>query len=184
MNKGLKIATGDIIGILNADDFYTSNDVISKVMHNLSGLDNDGVYSDLVYVDKNEPSKIIRYWKAGVYAREKFKWGWMPPHPTVFLRRNIYEKFGLFNTSLASAADYELLLRLMYRYKVKLKYIPEVLIKMRMGGKSNLSLGNRLRANIEDLQAWKINGLNPYIFTTILKPIIKLKQYWQRPVRG
>jgi glycosyltransferase involved in cell wall biosynthesis len=184
MNKGIKQARGEIIGILNSDDFYINDEVISDVAEVLQSATTQGVYGDLLYVDRKNLLKTIRYWKAGTYTRSSFRWGWMPPHPTVFLRKEVYEKFGLFNTAFQSAADYEFLLRIMYRYNISLHYLPKVLVKMRVGGKSNLSMGNRLKANIEDLKAWEINGLNPYMFTTILKPLIKLKQYWQRPVNS
>ena len=181
MNKGIKLSTGDIIGILNSDDFYMNEEVISTVVHSLKASSLSGIYSDLLYVDRYEGTKIIRYWKAGYYSREKFYWGWMPPHPTVFLKKEVYEKYGGFNIKLKSAADYEFLLRIMLKNNVRLKYINKVLIKMRVGGKSNISLYNRLRANMEDLKAWRINGLSPYPFTTLVKPLTKLKQYWSRP---
>lgn len=181
MNKGVKLAKGDVIGILNADDFYQDESVVSDVVKQMKISNSEGVYGDLIYIDKEDISKVVRYWKAGKYTRENFLWGWMPPHPTVFLKKSIYEKFGLFNTDFVSAADYEFLLRIMYKHKIHLEYIPRVITRMRVGGKSNVNLENRLRANKEDLIAWKVNGLDPYFFTTFLKPITKLKQFWQRP---
>jgi glycosyltransferase len=107
-----------------------------------------------------------------------FKKGWMPPHPTFFVKRELYEKYGGFNLSLKSAAYYELMLRFIHKHKAKLAYLPEVSVKMRVGGRSNASLKNRLRANREDRMAWKINGLSPGLFTLIRKPLSKLKQYF------
>lgn len=182
MNKGIQLAKGELIGILNADDFYQDRNVVSDVVEQIKSTFSEGVYGDLVYVDKNDTSKVIRYWKAGKYFRNDFLWGWMPPHPTVFLKKTVYEKFGLFNTKFISAADYEFLLRIMFKYHVHLDYLPRIITRMREGGKSNISFQNRIKANNEDLLAWKINGLNPYFFTTYLKPIKKIKQFWQRPV--
>ena len=181
MNKGVKLATGDIIGILNADDFYQDGTVVSEVVKQIEISNSEGVYGDLIYIDKKDMSKVVRYWRAGKYTHEDFLWGWMPPHPTVFLKKSIYERFGLFNTDFISAADYEFLLRIMYKHKIHLEYIPRVITRMRLGGKSNVTLENRLRANKEDFKAWKVNDLNPYFFTTFLKPIKKLKQFWERP---
>ncbi|MCO4293126.1 glycosyltransferase [Solitalea sp. MAHUQ-68] len=177
MNKGLSLAIGDVIGILNADDFYVNNNVISKIVAAFDQTHCDAVYSDLIYVDQFNISKQIRKWKTGKYKPGSFLNGWMPPHPTFFVRREVYEEHGLFNTLLRSAADYEIMLRFIHKHKIKLGYIPEVLVKMRAGGVSNVSLKNRLRANKEDRMAWQINGLKPYFFTTWLKPLRKISQF-------
>jgi glycosyltransferase len=137
----------------------------------------DVVYGDLQYVDKDDTSRIVRNWRSGVYSPEAFKWGWMPPHPTVFVKRSVYEKYGTFNLDMKTAADYELMLRFIHKHSVKLAYIPSVLVKMRTGGASNASISNRLIANIADRQAWVVNGLKPYWFTLYLKPLRKLSQY-------
>lgn len=185
MNKGLRLATGDIIGILNADDFYASPIVLSKVAAAIKGGDVEAVYGNLQYVKPDNVNVITRTWKAGNFKRRSFYYGWMPPHPTFFVRRHIYEQAGLFNTVLRSAADYELMLRFLLKYNISIEYLPEVLVKMRAGGVSNASLKNRLRANREDAMAWKLNGLRPYFFTTWLKPIRKILQFnpiniWQK----
>jgi glycosyltransferase len=121
--------------------------------------------------------KTHRYWKSGLFSPEKFKWGWMPPHPTFFVRRRVYEEYGLFNLDLGSAADYELMLRFLYKHRIKVAYIPEVLVCMRAGGVSNVSIKNRLKANRMDRKAWEINGLVPYPWTFAMKPIRKIPQY-------
>ena len=177
MNKGIKMASGDIIGILNSDDFYTSNTILSKVLSIFEDPTIDACYGDLVYVDNQNTNLVIRYWKAGIYTSSRFYHGWMPPHPTFFVRRSIYEKYGLFNLSLGSAADYELMLRFLYKNKIKVSYIPETLVKMRVGGISNASLSNRIKANIMDRKAWKINNLKPYPWTLLAKPLRKIKQW-------
>ena len=137
----------------------------------------DAVYANLVFVDQFDTTQIKRYWKSGLFNKRNFYYGWMPPHPTFFVRREIYEKFGFFNTFLTSAADYELMLRFLLKNNITPRYLPEVIVRMRTGGKSTASLKNRLTANEEDRLAWKINGLKPQFFTLILKPLRKIKQF-------
>jgi len=180
MNKGVKAATGEVIGILNSDDFYTSNVVLEKVAAAFEDPNVDAVYGDLQYVKHDDVTRVIRTWRAGKYKKKYFHYGWMPPHPTFFVRSNLYRKAGLFNTSLRSAADYELMLRMLVKYDARAHYIPEVLVKMRVGGVSNASLKNRLRANREDREAWRLNGLKPYFFTRWLKPLRKVFQFINR----
>jgi glycosyltransferase involved in cell wall biosynthesis len=177
MNKGIAKATGEVIGILNADDFYCDSLVIEKIVSKLNQTKADGIYGDLVYVDTEETKHIKRYWKSGEFRRNKFLYGWMPPHPTFFLRRASYEQFGHYRTDLGSAADYELMLRLMYKYSIKMAYLPEIVTVMRAGGVSNKTVENRLKANKSDRAAWQLNGLKPYWFTLWLKPIRKVLQF-------
>ncbi|HET6243370.1 MAG: glycosyltransferase [Bacteroidetes bacterium] len=180
MNKGVKLATGHIVGILNSDDLYSDPNVITNVVNKFLNPSVEGIYGDLVYVSRTNTDKVSRVWKAGEYKEGMFLKGWMPPHPSFFVKRNIYEKFGMFNTQLTSAADYELMLRFIHKEKTKIAYLPEVLVKMRDGGKSNISIFNRIKANREDLLAWKINGLKPGPFTLILKPFSKIGQFLKR----
>lgn len=177
MNKGIAMASGDVIGILNADDLYADNEVIAKVAAVFADPVVDATYADLVFVDREAVSKIVRTWKSGPFKRSSMYNGWMPPHPTFFVRRSLYEKYGHFNTVLRSAADYELMLRFLLKHKINLSYIPETIIKMRQGGKSTASISNRIKANWEDRKAWKMNGLKPHFFTLILKPLRKIKQF-------
>lgn len=177
MNKGIKLATGDVIGILNSDDFYANENIISKVVQYFDNFKTDALYGDLQYVDGIDTQKVVRYWKSGQYDKDNFYNGWMPPHPTFFVRKNVYEKYGLFNISLKSAADYELMLRLLLRYEISSCYLPEVLVKMRTGGQSNMSLKNRLKAHEEDKIAWKQNNLKPKFYTFAFKPLSKLVQF-------
>jgi len=207
MNKGIALASGEVIGILNADDFYASRDVLAKVAAVFADPSVDACYGDLLYVRDGEKIKVksewrteiqavdptapftfhpssftvIRYWKSGPFNPNKFYRGWMPPHPTFFVRKSVYEKYGTFNLKLGSAADYELMLRLLLKHRIKVVYIPEVLVKMRVGGISNASLTNRLLANRMDRKAWEINGLKPYPWTLWMKPLRKIPQWWQRP---
>jgi glycosyltransferase involved in cell wall biosynthesis len=177
LNKGLKLCTGEIIGLLHSDDFYIDQHVIQKYVSVFKETGCDAVYSDLYYVDRLKSDKIFRKWKSGQYKSGSFINGWMPPHPTFFVRKKIYDKFGSFNTSLKSAADYELMLRFIHKHRIALRYLPEFTVKMRVGGASNLSLRKRFMANREDKKAWAMNGLKPRFYTFFLKPLRKVFQF-------
>ncbi|MDI1356341.1 MAG: glycosyltransferase family 2 protein [bacterium] len=178
LNKGIDLASGDVIGILHSDDFYIDKDVLRKYAELFTEKKVDAVYSDLYYVDKNNPDKIIRKWKSGNYKPNAFVNGWMPPHPTFFVKKDIYRKFGKFNLDFKTAADYELMLRFIQGHNISIAYLPEYTVKMRVGGKSNLSLTNRFKANMEDRKAWEVNGLKPRFYTLYLKPFLKLFQFF------
>lgn len=177
MNKGIQMASGEIIGILNSDDVYANPTIIEKVVQLFEQTGADAVYGDLWYVDAADMQRVKRKWVAGNYRREAFLYGWMPPHPTFFVRKSVYAQYGLFNLDMYTAADYELMLRFLYKYQIPAAYLPEVMVKMRVGGASNQSLKNRLLANKGDRLAWKVNGLKPYWFTVTLKPIRKITQF-------
>jgi glycosyltransferase len=181
MNKGIKASSGDIIGILNSDDFYSNNEVLSKVANIFEETDCDCLYGDLVYVDKGDARKIVRYWKSGEFSKRKLRMGWMLPHPTFFVKKEIYEKYGLYNLKLKTAADYEMILRLLHNDSIKVEYLPEILIKMRIGGESNSSFLNRLKGNYEDNLAWDMNNLRKPPFIRFLKPLRKIKQFFKKP---
>jgi len=180
INKGIALATGDIVAIIHADDFYTNNQIVSTVVKTFEENQTDTVYGDLQYVDRMDTSKVTRNWKSGEYRQGLFKKGWMPPHPTFFVKKYCYDKFGTFNTTLKSAADYEMMLRLLEKNKCTTVYIPQVLVKMRVGGKSNVTIMNRIKANREDKKAWLLNDLKPGMFTFILKPISKAGQFFNQ----
>lgn len=181
LNKGINLAKGDIIGILHSDDLFASPQVLEKVAQKFkSDPSLKAVYSDLEYVERNEPNKVIRHWKSGIGNLKDFEQGWMPPHPTLFIKRDCYTKLGLYNLIYKSAADYDLILRFFYSNKLKTAYIPEVLVKMRVGGLSNKSFRNRWKANLEDRLAMKQNGIPFPLLTAIFKPIRKLNQYWSK----
>lgn len=177
LNKAFERATGDIIALIHGDDFYVDKTVIRKVVETFERTGVDCVYGDLQYVDRIDTSKIKRHWKSGPYHYGLFCKGWMPPHPAFFAKRSCYEKYGSFDTSFRTAADYELMLRFLHRYELSVAYLPEVLVKMRTGGVSNASLKNRINANREDRRAWKVNGLKPGMFTLIRKPLSKIGQF-------
>lgn len=177
MNKGLSLCSGDIICFLNSDDWYYSPDVISKVVDKMKSGTCKVVYGDLQYVQQYNPERIARTWKSGHFRRKNIFYGWMPPHPAFFAKKEVYEEVGFFNTDFQNAADYELMLRILLKHEHDACYIPDVLVKMRLGGYSNASLKNRLRANHEDHQAWLVNGLKPLFLTRFLKPIRKIPQF-------
>lgn len=178
ISKGIKHATGDIVVALNSDDMYAASNVISQVVELFKSSHADAVYGDLNYVDRFDTSKIIRKWKSGNYKKGHFLKGWMPPHPTFFVRNYCYQKYGSFNLSLKSAADYELMLRFIHKHQIKVAYLPHLIVNMRAGGQSNVSFKNRFKANREDRKAWEMNGLKPGLLTLIRKPLSKIKQYF------
>ncbi|HEV3326468.1 MAG TPA: glycosyltransferase family 2 protein [Puia sp.] len=177
MNKGICLATGDVIGILNSDDVYIDATVLSAVAAAFADPAVMTVYADLQYVHPGDLESVQRTWITGPFKKKNFYYGWMPPHPTFFVRKEVYKQVGLFNTDLRSAADYELMLRILLKHGLPAHYIPRVIVKMRAGGVSNASLWNRLRANKEDRLAWKLNELKPYFFTLYLKPLRKISQF-------
>jgi glycosyltransferase len=213
INKGIKLATGDVIGLLHSDDFYPNNNVLDKIAKTFNEKSKffyssfheknyfydypDCVYSDLVYINKNGDSyngenifklkndiKIIRYWKT---HKEKFsnnldlkkliKLGWMPPHPTLFVRKELFEKYGFYRTDLKIASDYEMILRLFYNFNLKIKYIPEVLYYMSIGGSSNKSIKNMIKKSSEDYYSIKLYKIPFPIFVLLWKNFSKLKQF-------
>ena len=178
MNKGIQLATGDIIGILNADDFYRHPRVLEHVLNVFEKEGIESVYGDLEYVDFKKTEKVVRTWKAGHFQPKDFLRGWMPPHPTFFVKKSAYDRHGLYRAHFSSAGDYEMMLRLLYKYRITAAYLPEVLVRMRTGGVSNRSLWRRLAANAEDRQAWKVNGMKAPFYTTILKPLRKVGQFF------
>lgn len=179
MNKGIALATGDVIAILNSDDVYSANDVCEKVMSVFSSTGCDATYGDLVFVDKYQLDKVVRVWRAGQYKTNRFLFGWMPPHPTFFVHKRVYQNYGTFDTFFLHSADYELMLRFIHIKKIHLEYIPRILVRFRKGGASNSNFKKRIRANIEDKRAWIRNGIQPSWFTIFLKPARKLRQYFR-----
>ena len=173
MNKGIKIASGDIIGFLNSDDFYANNDILSKVadiFKNNPSL--DACYADLIYTDQNDISKDIRYWKSSKFTPGLFSKGWCPPHPTFFVRSSVYEQFGNFNLNYRIASDVELMMRFIEVHKINVRYIPELWIKMRMGGTTNNSFKNIFIQNKEVLYALNSHNLSNNLISFFVHKII------------
>jgi glycosyltransferase involved in cell wall biosynthesis len=178
MNKGIEKATGEVVGILNSDDLYSDQHVLSEIAGIFQDPEIDGAYADLEYVAADDLRHVKRNWVSGYYKPGSFVKGWMPPHPTFFVRRKLYTALGNYNTDFRISADYELMLRFIHKHEIKLAYLPRSIIKMRVGGKSNATLKNRIQANKEDRKAWRINGLKPAVFTHFRKPLSKLVQFF------
>lgn len=159
MNKGLNLVTGDIIGILNSDDFYVDNNVISKIAKRFDDPAVDCVHADLYYVNKDNTAQIVRHWKSCAYSPGAFRKGWHPAHPTFFVRKRVYEKYGLFDLNFNLAADFELMLRFLERYKINSIHLPEPVVRMRLGGATSKNIKNIIEQNIECYKAFKVNGI-------------------------
>lgn len=175
MNKGINCATGDLIGILNADDRYNRSDVLQTILSAFSKSDADLCYGDLVYVDDNDD--VVRDWRSGEYNPRRFYFGWMPPHPTVFVRREVYERYGTFDLNFRLAADYEFLLRVLLVEGVSAMYVDNTLVRMATGGQSNASVSNIIEGNIEVYRAWQKHDLSAGIQVPAMKPLRKIPQY-------
>ena len=178
LNKGIVQATGDVIGFLHSDDFLASMDILAKIAIIFQDEKVDGVHGDLHYVHKEDTSKVIRYWKGEAFRPELLKKGWMPPHPTLFLKKEVYEKHGLFNLNYKIAADYEFILRIFSDPSLKFSYLPEVFTKMRMGGASNRGLKNIKLKSKEDLRILRANGFKNPLRVFIYKNFSKLGQFF------
>lgn len=177
LNKGIRAATGNIIGFVHSDDFLASTDILAKIAIIFQDQKVDGVYGDLHYVQKEDTSKVIRYWKSEAFTPELLKKGWMPAHPTLFLKKEVYEKHGLFNLAYNIAADYELILRIFSDPSLKFSYLPQVITKMRVGGASNHSLKNIKLKSQEDLRALRANGIKNPLKVLAHKNFSKLGQF-------
>ncbi|MFW5968618.1 MAG: glycosyltransferase family 2 protein [Persicimonas sp.] len=183
MNKGLERASGEVVGFLNADDVYEDDRVLARVAERLDETGAECLYGDLVYTRRDDLEAVVRYWRSGAYWHGRFRWGWMPPHPAFFARRELYERYGDFRTELAYSADYELMFRFLHHHRAAVAYLPEILVRMRRGGHSGRSIKGRIRANLEVLEAWRLNGYDPKWYTAVLKPLSKVGQ-WVRSLES
>ena len=182
LNKGIQRSHGDVVGFLHADDLFAHTEVLKKISAEFEDNDVDAVYGDLVYVDKDDPAKVVRYWEAGAFNQSKLMRGWMPPHPTFYVRRSVYERLGLFDTRYRIAADYDSVVRFLFVGGITAAYIPEVLVRMRVGGVSNRSLRTIARKSCEDydiLQSHGVGGLS----VLLQKNLTKVGQFWRRKQR-
>lgn len=178
MNKGISLATGEVIGILNSDDFYANKNVLTTIAETMADQNVDACHGDLCYVKQTNTNLTVRNWKSSPFREGLFKSGWVPPHPTFFTRKSVYDKFGLYDTRYRLAADFEMLFRLYEIERLNTVYIPELLVKMRMGGATNRSLRNIVQQNHEiisvlDHRYGRVNRVR-FIFG---KTSIKLKEY-------
>ncbi len=179
LNKGINAATGKIVGFLHSDDLFAYPDAVKDIVNTIIKNDTDAVYADLQYVNKENIDSVVRYWKSGEYNINKLNKGWMPPHPTFYMKRSCYERFGLFDLSFKIAADYDSLLRYLFLNKVSMSYLPKVTIKMRVGGASNRDLKNIILKTKEDIRALK-NSRVPWLQALAIKNISKIPQFFKR----
>lgn len=173
MNKGLARATGDVIGFVNAGDLLMTPQTIAHVVDAFKRSHVDAVYGDIIMVDEKDIFKVHRTWLSGTYHRDNFRKGWMPPHVGTFIRRSVYDRFGHFNIDLRIGADYEILLRFLYKHEVPAVHLREVLVRFRLGGMSNGSVGQVLKANREVRAAWGLNGLQA-------PPLLVTRKLWSK----
>ncbi|WJY20957.1 glycosyltransferase family 2 protein [Fontisubflavum oceani] len=179
LNKGISKATGDVVGFLHSDDFLAHPDVLARIAAAFEDPTVEAVFSDLDYVAQSDTSRIVRRWATGPFARERLKRGWMPAHPTLYLRRSVYERIGMFDTGFQIAADYDFILRYFSQLSARSVYIPEVLYKMRLGGESNRDFGRIKRKSLEDYRAIRRNGVGGPM-TLAIKNLSKLGQFLPR----
>ena len=182
MNKGLSIATGDVIGFLNADDFYTSNSALLKIQNEFEKNDIDACYGDLCYVSQNDTDNVIRYWKSNEFKKGLFSKGWNPPHPTFYVKKEIYDRHGYFDLSYSIASDIDLMMRFLEKYEIRTNYIPETLVHMRLGGETNKSISNIIKQNRQILQSFNNNQVQYSLLQYIVgKVSSRAGQYLSRP---
>jgi len=181
MNKGLKLATGDVIGLLNADDFYADDTVLTQVAEAFKNPNIQACFANLVYVDQHDTSRVVRYWKSRPYQQGLFKSGWMPAHPTFFVRRAVYEQLGDFNLDFPRQADFELTMRFLEIHQIKSMYIPRIWVKMRIGGTSNNSIKGIIKGNLEAYRACKLHRLPVGPFFIARKILSRIPQFFSKP---
>ncbi|MFN7085992.1 MAG: glycosyltransferase family 2 protein [Burkholderiales bacterium] len=181
MNKGIAMATGEVIGTLNADDVYADDTVLAQVAEVFANPAVDACFADLVYVDKRHTGKVVRYWKSRAYEAGLFERGWMPAHPTFFARRDVYERFGKFDLEFPRQADFELTMRLLAVHKITSVYVPKIWVRMRKGGISNNSIRGVIKGNIEAWRACRKNKLEIGPFFVVTKLLSRIPQFFSRP---
>lgn len=177
MNKGIEKASGEIIGFLNSDDWFSSSTYMEEIASQFKTTDIDAIYSDLDFVKNEEDNKSFRRWVAGEYKENSFLDGWVPPHPTFYAKLDVYKKYGLFDSSLKFAADFDIMCRFIAKEKIKIKYLPGVKVKMRLGGATTKNLINIILGNIEIYKSLKRNNLPVGVLFFLRKIYTKLKQF-------
>ncbi len=182
MNKGIDIASGDIVGTLNADDWYADNGVIRKVVIAFNEDDKlDAVYGDIVFVTREKPYRLIRYWKSRPYNDGLFKKGWMPPHPTFFVKKEIYLRYGKYDVNLKIQSDFDLTMRFLAVNRIRTQYLPGIMVNMRIGGVTSNSISNVIKGNLEAYRACRKNGLAVTPFFMVRKVFSRIPQFFHKP---
>ena len=180
MNKGFRASNGNIVAALNGDDIYAEKSIVGRMVEFIESKDLDAAYGDLIYVDRCDTGHVKRFWQPGRYKEGSFYHGWVIPHPTFFCRKEIYERHGYFNDKMQIAADFELMLRFIEKHRIKIGYLPEIIVKMRTGGRANVLRG-MIQGNKEIIKSFRLNGLrlSPWFF--VRKPITKISQLFRAP---
>lgn len=179
MNKGIQNATGDIIGILNSDDLYANYTILEEIVAEFETKNVDCVHADLYYVDKTDTNKIIRHWKSSEFQKGAFQKGWHPAHPTFFVKKEVYEKYGLFNLDFKLAADFELMLRFLEKYNISSSHIKKPIVRMRLGGATSKNIQNIIKQNFECYNAFKENNIKVSPLYPIFRLVPKIKQFFK-----
>ncbi len=174
MNRGIGHAAGDVVGILNSDDFYDADDVLEKINEAFVENDIDCVYGNLVYVERGNTDNVVRRWQGSPYKEGAFARGWHPAHPTFYVKRECLSLYGAFDISFAVSADFELMLRLLEKYHLRSKYMPVCMVRMREGGVSNGSLSNIIKGNKNIMRAFRKNGIEVSLFYPVLRLVPKI----------
>lgn len=179
MNKAISMATGDVIGLINSDDLFCDHNALQKVIDVFKKNKNlDSVYADLFYVSQHDTNKIVRRWVTG--KQRSFKYGWHPAHPTFYIKKSVYDQYGLFDLSFKLAADFEIMLRFLDKHKINTTYLPAPLVKMRLGGETNKSFKNIYYQNIECIRAFNKNNIKVakffYPFFRIIPKFFQFKK--------
>lgn len=180
MNKGIRMATGDVVGILNSDDFFTSNDVLEKVADSFTGNDVDAVYGDIHFVRSDDLNRCVRYYSSRIFRRGLMRLGFIPAHPSFYCRRECFEKYGCYKTDYKIAADFDLLLRFIYVHRIRIKYLPVDMVTMRLGGASTSGLKSRMTGMKEHLRSFRENGVKTNRFLLSLRYFYKLTEYFRK----
>ncbi|MBS1580722.1 MAG: glycosyltransferase [Bacteroidetes bacterium] len=180
MNKGLRLATGEVIAFVNAGDMMAGPGTVSGMVEAFERHAVDAVYGDALMVDPNDITRVRRFWKGGAYDRANFRKGWMPPHLGTYIRKRAYDRLGGFDERLQVSADYELMFRFLYKHRLPALYVPGVVVRFRLGGVSNRSLAHIWRANVEVYRAWRMNGERVSPLIVLRKPLRKVAQWFRR----
>ena len=176
INRGIARSTGEIVGLMHSDDCFAHPEALAWVAEAFADPVIDGVYGDLDYVSATDSARIVRKWRSGEYQPQRLKRGWMPPHPTLYLRRRVFDQWGLYDTQFRIAADYDAILRYLSKGEIRLAYIPKVMVNMRLGGESNRSLDRIARKSLEDLKAIRRNEIGG-LPTLVAKNLSKIRQF-------
>lgn len=177
LNRGVKLASGEIIGILNADDMLASSNVVTNIVNQFKSENTDGVYGNLNYINPLRSNSIVRKWVSKPFTRKDIQLGWMPAHPTLYLKKHLFERYGNYSLDYGTAADYELMLRFLYHHQIKAVFLDQLIVDMRIGGMSNATTKQRYHALLNDFKAIKSNAIPYPIITLILKKISKISQF-------